>query len=139
MNEAVIARVTPLEAWDLISREPRAILLDVRSKLEFEYVGHAPNAVLVMWKDYPDWRENPHFVDEVRAALARHGGDALDRPILAMCRSGARSYAAAAALARAGYTRLYNVEQGFEGDKDGAGHRSTVGGWRFHGLPWVQS
>ena len=56
-----------------------------------------------------------------------------------MCRSGARSHAAAAAAKQLGYTEAYNVLEGFEGDKDPLGHRNTVGGWRKAGLPWVQS
>lgn len=139
MSDDSIESVTPPEAWAILQREPQAVLIDVRSKLEHDYVGHPTGAVLVMWKDYPDWQENPHFVDEVRAALAARGGDDAERPILALCRSGARSLAAARKLAAAGYRHLYNVEEGFEGDKDAAGHRSGVGGWRFHGLPWEQS
>jgi rhodanese-related sulfurtransferase len=135
----VINRVTPPTAFGILESDPDAVLIDVRSKVEFDYVGHPRGALHVMWKDYPDWRENPQFVAQVRAALAAHGGDRADRPLLAICRSGARSLAAAKALAAAGYTKLYNVEEGFEGDKDAAGHRCTVGGWRFHGLPWDQT
>ena len=139
MSEDNIQRLLPAEAWALLQREPRAVLIDVRSKLEHDYIGHPTGAVLVMWKDYPDWQENLHFVDDVRAALAASGGDDIDRPLLALCRSGARSLAAAKKLAAAGYRRLYNVEEGFEGDKNAVGHRSTVSGWRFRGLPWEQS
>jgi rhodanese-related sulfurtransferase len=56
-----------------------------------------------------------------------------------ICRSGARSAAAAAALTGAGYRNAWNVAQGFEGDRDDEGHRGTVGGWKAVGLPWVQS
>lgn len=139
MSDDAIKRVTPPEAWQILERDPQAVLLDVRSKVEFDYVGHPRPALNVMWKDYPDWRENPHFVADVRAILAGRGGAAADRPLLALCRSGARSLAAARALAAAGFTNLYNVEQGFEGDKDGDGHRCSVGGWRFHNLPWDQT
>ena len=139
MNDEHIKRVTPPEAWQILERDPRAVLIDVRSKVEFDYVGHPRHARLVMWKDYPAWRENPNFVAEVKSALTAHGDDALDRPILAICRSGARSFAAAQALAAAGFTDLYNIEQGFEGDKDAAGHRGTLNGWRFHQLPWEQT
>lgn len=138
MSENDIRRVTPPEAWAILQREPRAVLIDVRSRLEHDYIGHPPGALSVMWKDYPDWIENPRFVEEVRAALAATGGDDADRPILAMCRSGVRSLAAAKTLAAAGYRQLYNIEEGFEGDRDAASHRSSVNGWRFHGLPWEQ-
>jgi rhodanese-related sulfurtransferase len=62
-----------------------------------------------------------------------------DTPLLFLCRSGGRSHAAAAALAAAGFTRCYNVLEGFEGDKDASGQRNRVGGWRAAGLPWQQS
>lgn len=139
MSEVEIKRVTPTEAWRILSADSQAVLLDVRSKVEYDYVGHPAGALNVMWKDYPDWKENPAFVAEVKAALAAHGGDSSSRPILAICRSGARSMAAAKALTAAGYTNLTNVEEGFEGDKDAHGHRCSVGGWRFRELPWEQT
>jgi rhodanese-related sulfurtransferase len=52
-----------------------------------------------------------------------------------MCRSGGRSAAAANALAKAGYTNVWSLVEGFEGDKDAAGKR-TANGWRNAGLPW---
>ena len=139
MSDEQIKRVTPPEAWRVLNTDPQAVLLDVRSKVEYDYVGHPASALNIMWKDYPEWQENAGFVAEVKAALAVRGGDNLARPILAICRSGARSLAAAKALAAAGYTNLTNVEEGFEGDKDAMGHRCTVSGWRYHQLPWEQS
>ena len=62
-----------------------------------------------------------------------------DAEFLLICRSGARSAAAASALTAAGYENCWNVAQGFEGDRDGEGHRGTVGGWKAVGPPWVQS
>lgn len=139
MSEQDIQRVSPSEAAQVLKNNPRAILIDVRSKVEFDYVGHPEGAINVVWKDYPDWQENPAFLTSLKVELEGHGGDEPDRPILAICRSGARSMAAAKALAAAGYSNLYNVEEGFEGDKDAAGHRGTVGGWKVHGLPWEQT
>jgi len=139
MSDEQIKRVTPPEAWRILNGDTQAVLLDVRSKVEYDYVGHPAGALNVMWKDYPGWKENPNFVAEVKAALAARGGDSAQRPLLAICRSGARSLAAAKALAAAGYTNLSNVEEGFEGDKDAHGHRCTVSGWRYHQLPWEQT
>lgn len=139
MSEADIKRIDPLEAARILADEPRALLIDVRSKVEFDYVGHPAGAHNVIWKDYPAWHENPRFVDEVRALMGTQGGDDGTRPVLAICRSGARSMAAAKALATAGFTNLYNVEEGFEGDKDAAGHRRTTSGWVARGLPWEQT
>lgn len=139
MSGSGIRRVDPPAAAAVLDQDSTAVLIDVRSRVEYDYVGHPSGALNVVWKDYPDWQQNPDFVDEVRAALSASGGDAPDRPILAICRSGARSMAAAEVLAAAGYTELYNVEEGFEGDKDEHGHRGKVGGWKFHGLPWEQT
>jgi rhodanese-related sulfurtransferase len=97
--------------------------------------------VHVAWAEHPAWRPNPQqFVTQAKAALAKLGGTAPEvRPILAICRSGARSLAAAQALAAAGFTELYNVAEGFEGDRDEDGHRNTINGWRQRGLPWIQT
>lgn len=139
MSENDIKRVSPPEAARIVAENGAAILVDVRSKVEYDYVGHPSGAVNVIWKDYPGWGENPDFVGLVKDSLEATGGDDKDRPILAICRSGARSMAAAKTLDAAGYRNLYNVEEGFEGDKDAAGHRGTVSGWKFHGLPWEQT
>jgi len=139
MGKNEIKRVNPLEAARILADEPRALLIDVRSKVEFDYVGHPAGACNVIWKDYPAWQENPRFVEDVRALMVERGGDDAARPVLAICRSGARSLAAAQALAAAGYTNLYNVEEGFEGDKDAVGHRRTTSGWLARGLPWEQT
>lgn len=130
-----ITRITPPQAHELLSNDDNACLIDVRSTVEFQYVGHPTVAQHVPWKDYPDWNENPDFAALVEKAL---GSPNKDRPILLICRSGARSMRAAERLAADGYQTLYNVEEGFEGDKDQASHRGTINGWRFHGLPWEQ-
>ena len=55
-----------------------------------------------------------------------------------LCRSGVRSIAAARRATELGI-EAYNILEGFEGDKDAAGHRNVTGGWRKAGLPWAQS
>ena len=70
MSDEQIKRVTPRAAWQVLSADTQAVLLDVRSKVEYDYVGHPTGALNIMWKDYPDWQENPRFVAEVGAALA---------------------------------------------------------------------
>jgi rhodanese-related sulfurtransferase len=60
-------------------------------------------------------------------------------PVLFICRSGGRSHNAAMLALQAGFSECYNVLEGFEGDRDAEGHRSTKGGWRAAGLPWTQS
>jgi rhodanese-related sulfurtransferase len=77
-------------------------------------------------------------VQEVVAGLEQ-AGCGRDSPIYFICRSGARSAAAAAAITAAGYSRCYNVAGGFEGKRDTDGHRGTVEGWKADKLPWSQA
>lgn len=138
----MVKDIDPKTAWGMLQSDPLAVLLDVRSKVEFDYVGHPLNAVHVAWQDYPGWQADPQFVDKVRERLREQAGvrdPARDVTVLAMCRSGARSRAAATVLAEAGFERVYNVTEGFEGDRDADRHRGKLGGWRFHGLPWEQT
>ncbi|MCC7414103.1 MAG: rhodanese-like domain-containing protein [Gammaproteobacteria bacterium] len=130
----------PKQAFDLLASRPEALLLDVRSRVEYDYVGHPVGALHVAWKEFPAWSENPDFLTEVRRAIAAVRPEPVEAvPVLAICRSGARSRAAAQALERAGFRELYNVAEGFEGDKDAENHRNTVNGWRARGLPWEQT
>lgn len=135
--------LTPPEASRLLASDENAVLIDVRSTLEYEYVGHPPNALHVPLKEPPDWQTDPGFVLKVRAALSRRApagamvGEA--RPLLLLCRSGQRSALGATLLLEAGFSAVYNILEGFEGERDENGHRSTQNGWRFHGLLWVQS
>ena len=121
----------PAEAHQLM--QAGAKLVDVRTKPEMLYDGKVPGALAVEWQTYPGNRENPEFLAELAAAVPK------DQPVMFMCRSGARSHAAADAATRAGWREAYNVLEGFEGDKDADQHRNSVGGWRKAGLPWVQS
>lgn len=137
----MIKEITPPEAWEILQSNTDAVLLDVRSRMEFDYVGHAPDAVFVSLKEPPAWETDADFVDNVRKTLKekRPDKDPEDLTILALCRSGARSMTAAEALTNSGFKAAINVAEGFEGDKDQSNHRNTINGWRFHGLPWVQS
>jgi rhodanese-related sulfurtransferase len=125
--------VTPIEAYELVQRAPGACIVDVRSRAEWDFVGRIPGAIEIEWKTYPGMKPNPDFL----AALERQ----VDREsmVLFICRSGVRSHDAAALATQRGYRDSYNVLEGFEGDRDGHQHRSTIGGWRAAGLPWVQS
>jgi rhodanese-related sulfurtransferase len=135
---------TPEEAWAVLSREPGAALVDVRTAAEWSYVGlpdlSATRAPLlrVEWQSFPSGQLNPAFVETVDEALRRAGSHP-EAPIFFLCRSGARSAAAAAAMTQASYSRCFNVAGGFEGRRDEHGHRGTVEGWKAAGLPWVQS
>jgi rhodanese-related sulfurtransferase len=132
------------EAWDILLRDPTAQLIDVRTRAEWTFVGVPDVAALkrrllaVEWQSYPSMEQNPQFVAETAARLAEAGAGK-DSPLLFLCRSGARSRAAARAMAQAGYGRAYNISGGFEGDPDGEGHRGVSNGWKASGLPWRQS
>jgi rhodanese-related sulfurtransferase len=121
----------PAEAHQLM--QAGAKLVDVRTRPELLYVGQIPGSIAVEWQTYPGNRENPEFLGELAALVPK------DQPVMFLCRSGARSHSAAEAATRAGWKEAYNVLEGFEGNKDAEQHRSTVGGWRRAGLPWVQS
>lgn len=131
--------ITALEAWEICQQDPRALLIDVRSSMEFLFVGHPKGAVHIPWIDEPDWVINTHFVTEIRKlALGGLKEDADDVPIILICRSGNRSDDAGKALVEAGMKNVCHIDEGFEGKLDDEHHRSTVGGWRFHDLPWEQ-
>ena len=125
--------LTPREAHALLSQVPSARLIDVRTRPEWEYVGRVADSVLVEWNLYPDGARNPGFLAHLQNAAPQ-----LDVPVLFLCRSGVRSDHAARAARAAGYTQAMNILEGFEGDKDGAGQRGSVGGWRKAQLPWIQ-
>jgi rhodanese-related sulfurtransferase len=142
MSETSIKQISPQQAWEILEAEPQALLLDVRTSMEYEYVGHPLNALHIPWMDAPDWNIDTGFVDKVRQALVKRTGSdqGLESvAILAICRSGKRSQAAAEALAGQGFNNLYNIEDGFEGDLDNNKQRNTINGWRFADLPWEQS
>ena len=133
--------ISPPEAWDLLQRNARAILVDIRSTMEFLFVGHPKGAVHVAWIDEPDWDINPEFVTEIRKLLL--GGAACEEqqdcaPVVLICRSGKRSHDAGKLLLERGLTNIYHVDEGFEGELNEHHQRSTTGGWRYHGLPWEQ-
>jgi rhodanese-related sulfurtransferase len=128
---AYAGALLPAEAHALMQAGAR--LVDVRTQPELLYVGKVPGSLALEWQTYPGNRPNPGFLDALAAAVPK------DQPVMFLCRSGARSHAAAEAAAREGWRECYNVLEGFEGDKDAAQHRNSVGGWRKAGLPWIQS
>ena len=109
-----------------------AVLVDVRSDAEREWVGFVPGAVPLAWKQWPGMQLNPGFDDGLRAAVPT------GKKAVLLCRSGVRSIAAARRATELGI-EAYNILEGFEGDADASGHRGHKGGWRLHGLPWRQN
>ncbi|MET0312026.1 MAG: rhodanese-like domain-containing protein [Burkholderiaceae bacterium] len=129
--EGYAGDVTPetANAW-LQSGE--AVLVDVRSDAEREWVGFVPGGVPIAWKQWPGMAMNPGFDEAIRAAVPQ------GRKVVLLCRSGVRSVAAARRATELGI-EAYNILEGFEGDADAQGHRGRKGGWRLRGLPWKQN
>jgi sulfur dioxygenase len=108
-----------------------AVLIDVRTDAEREWVGFVPGALALPWKVWPGMALNPAFEEGVKAAVPT------GKKAVMLCRSGVRSIAAAKCATNLGI-EAYNILEGFEGDPDEQGHRGHKGGWRFRGLPWRQ-
>jgi rhodanese-related sulfurtransferase len=130
--------LTPTEAWELLDRDPEAVLVDVRSEAEWMFVG-VPDVsplgkklVTVQWNLWPSGTRNERFLEQLADAGVTAG------PVVFICRSGQRSAGAASVATTAGIGPSYNVSDGFEGQIDHEHHRGN-GGWRANGLPWRQS
>lgn len=141
LGKRELGSLTPKQAFELLQDDPRAVLVDIRSTMEYLFVGHPAGAVHIPWIDEPDWTVNPHFVTDVRKLML--GGVVCEpddgcAPVVLICRSGKRSKEAGKALLDAGLSRVFHVDEGFEGELDEHHHRGTTGGWRFHDLPWEQ-
>ncbi len=109
-----------------------AVLVDVRTDAEREWVGFIPQAIPIAWKQWPGMAMNPQFDQALLAAVPG------DKKLVLLCRSGVRSIAAAKRATELGL-QAYNILEGFEGNPDSAAHRGQSGGWRKHGLPWRQN
>jgi rhodanese-related sulfurtransferase len=124
----------PKEAYALLEARPEAVLIDCRSEMEFLFVGHPKDAIHIAWNELPDWEvDHEHFLGQARKAAS------MNRPVVLICRSGNRSAEAGAFLEQHGFPEVYNVKEGFEGTLDEHRQRGTKNGWRFEGLPWVQT
>ena len=124
--------LTPSEAFEIWQHDPEALLVDIRTRAEWEWVGRVPGAIEVEWNTWPGGVPNPNFLGEIQAHIPR------EARVLLLCRSGARSHNAAIALTIAGYKSTYNILEGFEGDKNEHNQRNQLNGWRAKRLPWEQ-
>lgn len=131
--------VAAAEAWERLSQDPKAQLVDVRTVAEWNFVGLPDlsavgrRVICIEWQGFPTGARNPGFVAEATAALPDK-----EAPVFLLCRSGARSRAAAMALTEAGFRQAFNIADGFEGQPDQDSHRGTVNGWKAADLPWRQ-
>ena len=132
--------VSPVTAFKILSEHKDAILIDVRTRAEWNYVGLpelesiGKKPALLEWLEFPSAQQNPEFVSTLGNAVADK-----DTPLLFLCRSGVRSVAAAKAITAAGYSTCLNVTEGFEGPLDAQGRRGSEAGWKARGLPWRQN
>jgi rhodanese-related sulfurtransferase len=127
--------VTPQEAFALLQSDTGVKLVDVRTNAERDWIGRPaiPESQhgAVQWSLYPGGAPNPDFATQLQQAADK------EDVVLFLCRSGVRSRHAARVATELGYTNAFDILEGFEGDRDGEGHRKTVGGWCKAGLPWV--
>jgi rhodanese-related sulfurtransferase len=135
--------VPVLETWKHLKSDPKAVLVDVRSRAEWAFVGVPDlsslgrDVLLIEWQTFPDNRVATDFADRLEKALTARGVQK-DDEIFSICRSGGRSRMAAEAMAAAGYRHCLNVAEGFEGPMDADRHLGQIAGWKFEGLDWVQ-
>jgi rhodanese-related sulfurtransferase len=124
----------PEAAWQLLERDAQVRLVDVRTRAELDWVGRpqiaAGQYLHIEWSTYPGGAPNPDFMAQLQSQADP------DAPLLFLCRSAVRSKAAAQAATAAGYPHCFDILEGFEGDRDAQGHRKTVAGWCWRGLPW---
>jgi len=134
--------VTARDAWDVLAQDPAAVLIDVRTSVEWQLIGKPDLSSIEREPIYLQWVTmqgvNQNFVEELQAALNERGA-AKDAAVYFMCQSGGRSKMAAMQCAELGYAASYNIAEGFEGALDEHQHRNSVSGWKVAGLPWKQS
>jgi rhodanese-related sulfurtransferase len=131
--------VSVADAYAALRGDPNAHLVDVRSDAEWSFVGlpdlsaAGKQPARIAWQTFPGMKPNAEFMAQLAAAVPK------EAPVYFLCRSGARSRAAAIAATKAGYAKAFNIAGGFEGDLDAEKKRGRVGGWKAAGLPWSQS
>lgn len=145
--------LTPQEAFDMKQTGGKTVaLFDIRTRAEAMYVGMAGAVdALIPYVEHQEnmseWDDKRNiyeiaptefFLAEVERRL-KELGLGKDAPVILMCRSGDRSAKAAGRLQAAGYTKVYSVAEGFEGDMAKEGPKSgqrAVNGWKNTNLPW---
>ena len=137
------ADVSPSDVWTRLGDDSDGVLIDVRSRAEWTFVGTPELAsigkqvVFAAWQDFPAMQIDPDFAGSLDTMLVS-AGVGRDADLFFLCRSGGRSAAAAAAMTSAGYANCFNVAGGFEGGHDQNGQRGKIVGWKAADLPWRQ-
>ena len=141
MAKSKLQHISAKQAFELFKKEPATAFIDVRSDMEYLFIGHPVGAVNTPWIDEPDFVINPNFERDVRRLILGgiiENSEHQSVHVILICRSGNRSAEAGNLLIEHGFRHVYNIEHGFEGELDDDHHRSTLGGWRYEGLPWEQ-
>lgn len=128
--------LTPQEAFEILTADSKALLVDVRTKAELELVGRVPDALNVEWAFYPGMVANAQFAEQLKAELDKRNFDK-NSVLVFLCRTGGRSNNAAVVTAAMGYTQAYNTLEGFEGEANADKQRTLINGWKHAGLPWT--
>lgn len=141
-NETLyLNEISPKSAWETISADKCSLLIDVRSTMEYLFVGHPKGSIHVPWMDEPDWSINPEFINLVTRAITKAAPlieDIYSFHLILICRSGRRSIDSGTVLLNSGFYNISYISDGFEGELDESSVRSNLGGWRFEQLPWEQ-
>lgn len=122
--------LTPRQAFELLQQDPATVLVDVRSRAELDLVGYIPNAIHVEWAFYPGMVPNAEFAAQLQAQVDK------SLNVVFMCRTGGRSHNAAVLAQQLGFTKAFNMAEGFEGEANNLKQRTKVNGWKHAGLPW---
>ena len=146
MSQISVTQINPQQAFDELKNNPNSVLIDVRTFVEFNFVGFVnPHAfgdrmILLPWQLYPEMQENPDFDHSLENSIQKliPNFDKNQAKLFFLCRTGARSNAAAAHSINVGYKNCYNITAGFEGDLNEGSHRGKVNGWKASHLPWRQ-
>lgn len=142
-DTGAIDDVSVTDVWDRLKEDRASLLIDVRTRAEWTFVGLpdlnalGKRVVTIEWQTYPEGMADPGFVKKLDGLL-EGAGVAKNTELFFICRSGGRSRMAAEVMADAGYTRCHNVAEGFEGPLDPQRHRGRIAGWKAAGLPWMQ-
>jgi len=158
-------QILSLEAYDMLNTVPETYLIDVRTRAEYQFVGHPINAYLFPYRfltqdlekindehRYAFSKKNKKFIEQISKVFKKTDN------LLIISSNGVRSALAAKELMAAGFKNIYDVENGFEGPEfpffkdsneqkfyrqlakrnkiNGFNHKRHYG-WQWWGLPWT--
>ncbi len=140
-----VNQIYPNDAYQILQNNQNSILIDVRTNFEWETVGivdylsFCNPALFISWQNYPDMQIDPDFLVKLESSLneklssIKNYKNSAD--LIFLCRTGIRSNAAAELCLKNGYSNLFNIINGFEGDSNQQGQRSLINGWKAQNLP----